>query len=170
MAGKKSKAPPKRSVGRPTEYKPEYVEQVYKLCLLGARDREVAEFLGVAESTINLWKQEHPEFSESMTAGKAKADAEVAHSLYRRALGYSHPAVKIMQDKGAVIVEPYTEHYPPDTAAASLWLRNRQPDKWRDKIDHELSGKGGGPMQHEHSGELALTPLEVHLEMLSRRK
>ena len=22
---------------------------------------------------------------------------------------------------------PYTAHYPPDTQAASLWLRNRQP-------------------------------------------
>jgi hypothetical protein len=27
----------------------------------------------------------------------------------------------------APVNAPYTEHYPPDTQAASLWLRNRQP-------------------------------------------
>ena len=28
---------------------------------------------------------------------------------------------------------PYTEHYPPDTAAAFIWLKNRQSGKWRDR-------------------------------------
>jgi hypothetical protein len=26
-------------------------------------------------------------------------------------------------------------------------LRNRQPAKWRDKQDHEVTGKDGGPLQ-----------------------
>ncbi len=41
---------------------------------------------------------------------------------------------------------PTVKHYPPDTQAASLWLRNRQPDKWRDKLTHEHAGPDGGPV------------------------
>ncbi len=35
------------------------------------------------------------------------------------------------------IVVPYTEHYPPDTAAAFIWLKNRQKQTWRDR--HEIA-------------------------------
>ena len=28
---------------------------------------------------------------------------------------------------------PYQIEHPPDTQAASLWLRNRQPHRWRDR-------------------------------------
>ena len=125
--------------GRPTSYVPRYAEQAYKLCLLGATDVELANIFEVSESTLNLWKQQHPEFSESIKRGKAEADANVAERLYQRAMGYSHEAVKIFMPQGAdrPVYAPYTERYPPDTQAASLWLRNRQPKKWRDKQEIE---------------------------------
>ena len=40
-------------------------------------------------------------------------------------------------------MEPYVEHYPPDTGAAMAWLKNRQKGKWRDKQDIEHSGEVG---------------------------
>lgn len=125
----------KAKVGRPTDYKPEYAEQTYKLCLMGMTDAELGSFFGVSEVTINAWKNEHPEFLKSMRAGKEMADAEVSVSLYQRALGYSHPEVHISNYQGMITETPLTKHYPPDTAAASLWLRNRQSGKWRDKVD-----------------------------------
>lgn len=129
--------------GRPTLYRDEYAEQAYKLCLLGATDVEMADFFHVSESTLNLWKHEHEAFSESITRGKIAADANVAERMYQRALGYSHDAVKIFMPAGASspVYAPYTEHYPPDTPAASLWLRNRQSGRWRDKQDHEHTGE-----------------------------
>jgi len=135
--------------GRPTDYRPEMVEQAKKLCELGATDRELARFFQVSESTINLWKLEHPEFSESLKLGKEASDERVARSLYHRALGYSHDAVKIFADPktGAEKVVEYTEHYPPDTTAAIFWLKNRRPKEWRDKVDHEHSGPEGGPIK-----------------------
>ena len=27
------------------------------------------------------------------------------------------------------------EHYPPDTTACIFWLKNRQPGRWRDRVD-----------------------------------
>lgn len=131
--------------GRPTKYREEYAEQAYKLCLLGATDKEMADFFGVDESTIIEWRKVHEQFSQSITRGKMIADANVADRLYQRALGYSHNAVKIFMPAGAEspVYADYVEHYPPDTPAASLWLRNRQPAKWRDKQEHEHTGKDG---------------------------
>ena len=139
--------------GRPSSYVAHYAEQAYKLCLLGATDKEMADVFGISESTLNLWKQEHLEFSESITRGKQEADANVAERLYQRAMGYSHEAVKIFMPAGAErpVYAPYTEHYPPDTQAASLWLRNRQPAKWRDR--QELTGAGGKDLIPEHAGD-----------------
>lgn len=133
--------------GRPTEYRYEYAAQAERLCkLLGATDAQLAEFFGVTEQTINNWKLAHEEFFESIRRGKVFADAVIAEALFHRAKGYSHSAVKIMQDKGEPLVVDYVEHYPPDTAAASLWLRNRQPEKWRDKVETEHSTKPGDPI------------------------
>jgi hypothetical protein len=111
-----------RAVGRPSDYKPEYADQARKLCLLGATDKELAEFFNVVESTINLWKKEHPEFSESIKAGKDVADTLVVERLYARATGYEHGAVKIFGDPklGTALKVPYTEKYPPDVNGSDL--------------------------------------------------
>lgn len=144
--GKTGPAP----VGRPTKYEEAYVEQGYKLCLLGATDKELADFFEVSEATLNNWKLEHPKFLESIKSGKDDADSTVAQSLFKRANGYSHEAVKIVADSKTQtsIAVPFTEHYPPDTVACIFWLKNRQKGKWRDKQDHEVTGKDGMPIDH----------------------
>lgn len=132
------------SGGRPSKYKPEFAEQAKQLTDLGATDRELAVFFKVAESTLNLWKLEHHEFSESLKLGKEMADRRVEQSLYHRARGYSHEAVKILMTKdGDVYREEYVEHYPPDTTACIFWLKNRQPQLWRDKQEVEHTGLTG---------------------------
>lgn len=142
-------SPKKGKVGRPSKFHPGLVEQAKKLSLLGATDRELADFFKVSQSTLNLWKIEHPEFSEALKLGKESADARVERSLFQRALGYTHDAVKIFADPktGAEQIVPFTEHYPPDTTAAIFWLKNRRPEEWRDKVQTELTGKDGGPIE-----------------------
>lgn len=130
----------KRPIGRPTKYKHEYAEQTYKLCLLGATDEEIANFFDVNVATINRWKNDFPEFCESIKKGKILADANIAERLYRRAMGYEAPDVDIRVVEGEIIETPLTKHYPPDTPAAIFWLKNRQRSKWRDKVDNEVSG------------------------------
>ena len=134
--------------GRPSKFKPEMVEQARKLCELGATDREVAEFFDIRESTLNNWKSAHPELLEALKVGKEAADERVSQSLYRRALGYSHDAVKIaVNAQGEVTQVPFVERYPPDTTAAIFWLKNRRPDLWRDRVQNEHSGPDGAPIQ-----------------------
>ncbi len=126
--------------GRPTKFKPEFVEQARKLAELGATDREAAEFFDVDERTLHRWKHEHADFCQSLKVGKETADARVEQSLYRRALGYSHDEVHIATYEGSTIITPIVKHYAPDTTAAIFWLKNRRPADWRDKVETEHSG------------------------------
>lgn len=125
-----------QKAGAKTKYTSKYSEQAYKLCLLGATDPDLADFFEVAVSTISKWKLDFPEFSEALKRGKQMADANVSESLYKRATGYTHKAVKIFNDEGTPMVVPYEEHYPPDPTSMIFWLKNRQRHKWADK--HEI--------------------------------
>lgn len=133
--------------GRPSLYRAEYAEQARKLCLLGATDKELADFFGTSEQTINAWKTVHPIFLESIKSGKSQADANVADRLYQRALGYEHPEVDIRVVAGEIVKTPITKIYAPDPVSAIFWLKNRQKEKWRDKIDVDaaIGGKAGAP-------------------------
>lgn len=119
-----------------------------KYALLGANHERMALLFGVAKSTFDLWIANIPEFSDALKEGKDWADANVAKSLYHRALGYSHPDVDIKVVNGEIVQTPLTKHYPPDTGAATLWLKNRQPGTWRDKVENVLTGADGGPVRH----------------------
>ncbi|HFZ0148249.1 TPA: terminase [Klebsiella aerogenes] len=138
-------------MARPTKYQETYAEQARKLCLLGYTDAELADFFEVSEATINNWKLEHSEFLESIKKGKAIADGNVTDRLYQRAMGFVAPDVDIRVIENKIVETPLDKYYPPDTAAAIFWLKNRQKDKWRDKQDHEVTGKDGGAIQIETS-------------------
>ncbi|EFK36819.1 Uncharacterised protein [Chryseobacterium gleum] len=127
--------------GAPTKYDEVFNEQVYKLCLLGAIDKEIAEFFNVCEATINNWKIEYPEFLESIKKGKQIADANVADRLYQRALGFEHDSEEIKVIEGDIERVPVRKVYPPDPTSAIFWLKNRQPAKWRDKQELEVEQK-----------------------------
>ena len=54
----------------------------------------------------------------------------------------SIPAMKVFYDKdrGEVVPFTYDEVLPPDVNAARLWLFNRQPARWRERREIDLSG------------------------------
>jgi hypothetical protein len=134
--------------GRPSSYKPEYAEQAVKLCSLGATDAELADFFNVTTVTIWRWQSAHVEFCNALKRGKDAADERVERSLYARATGYTHDAVKIFMPAGAKkpVYAKYQEHVPPDVTAQIFWLKNRRRDEWRDKQEHEHTGKDGAAL------------------------
>lgn len=135
--GNKNAVGNKGGTGHPPLFKDEYVRQVQKLARLGLTDEEMARVFDVSLSTFENWKRDKVEFLDALKSGKDESDANVAERLYQRAMGYSHPAVKIVADAktGMEHTVNYTEHYPPDTVAAIFWLKNRQRAKWRDRVD-----------------------------------
>ena len=144
-----------RARGRPSLYREEFGEQARKLCLLGATDQELAEFFEIDVRTVYDWRRTKPEFSQAIARGKIFADAQVAAKLYERACGYVVNATKLYrQDDGSVLRVPFTIEHPPDTKAASLWLRNRQPRLWRDKHEIDVADAGEGLMDGMTDEEL----------------
>lgn len=129
------------SAGRPSKFKPEFNEQVEKLCKLGATDDQIADFFNVTKQTVNNWKKDYPEFFDSIKKAKIEADNEIAKSLFHRAKGYTHDDIVITNYQGNITMTPVIKNYPPDTTAAIFWLKNRQPSMWRDKQEVEHSSK-----------------------------
>jgi len=105
-------------LGRPSKYRDIDLKQVKKLAKKGFIDTELADFFNVTRDTIQKWKQNYPEFLHTIKQGKAEADAKVEKALFKRACGFTGPDGK---------------YYPPDTGANFIWLKNRKPEKWRDK-------------------------------------
>ena len=124
--------------GRPTEYKEEYNELAYKLCLLGHTDAELAAFFEVTEATINNWKKEKAGFFESLTRGKVIADASVVEAMYNRAIGVEVKEKRIKTDSaGEEEITITTKEIPADVGAQKSWLSNRQRSKWRLNPDNK---------------------------------
>jgi hypothetical protein len=143
--------------GRPSKFRDEFVEQGAKLTRMGATDAQLADFFKVTLSTLYLWKVQHEEFSEALKRGKDEVDAQVEQSLFRRAMGYTHDSEKLFQSFGKVVRAQTQEHYPPDTTAMIFWLKNRQPEKWRDKPD-------GG------ADDTPVAPVKVSIEVRDARR
>lgn len=134
-------------MARPTDYRQEYAEQARKLCLLGFTDKQLAVFFGVNESTINRWKQKYPEFCKSIKSGKVIADAQVSESLFKRATGIEVTEVEVRDDGKKKVKRVTKKHIPPDPTAQIFWLKNRQPELWRDKPAVENSVQEAVPVQ-----------------------
>jgi hypothetical protein len=143
--------------GRPPKYEPDYPRRVYRLALLGLTDKEIAIALDVAESTINAWKHDYPEFLSALTRGKTEADGRVAESLFKRATGCHHKAVKIFCDTktGKATEVPYIERYPPDPTSMIFWLKNRRPDLFRDRFHLKHTGDPNEPITIENISSLS---------------
>ena len=119
-------------MGRPTAFNKRMANRVLALAAEGLTSAQIAEEIGVPVRTFNNWLTNHKDFHEAVNASKAIADELIVAALFQRAMGYSHPAVKILSTKEGIEVVPYTEHYPPDPTSMIFWLKNRQPKKWRD--------------------------------------
>lgn len=115
------KNPPK--MGRPTKELDH--AQVERLILDGKSDKEIADFFKISRSTFALWCKKN-NFSDTKKRLKEKADDPVEVSLRKRAEGF---------------VGPDGRYYPPDPTCCIFWLKNRHPDRWRDRIDMDHSVK-----------------------------
>lgn len=142
-------------------YRPEYARIAFRMCLLGATKREIATALNTTEVTIDRWMnspEHHPEFRTAMLNGGIRADAVVAESMYRRAIGYDHPETKVMVVDKEIHQVVTTKHLPPDTTAGTLWLTNRRRHNWRVRQSTELTGPDGAELRPP---QLVVTPVSV---------
>lgn len=118
-----------------TLFKEDYCEQAENYAYLGVTDAQLGQFFDVTEQTIINWKKAHPKFLLALKKGKDIADAQVAKSLYKRAIGYEYEEEKKEYKEGGklISVSKTKKFMPPETVACIYWLNNRQPDKWKNR-------------------------------------
>lgn len=95
---------------------------------------QIASNLGISKTTLIKYRDQHPELLTALKSGKDQADVQVENALFREATGY-HYFEETVTNKGEVVrVQRYAR---PSVTAQIFWLKNRRPDKWRDKQEHK---------------------------------
>lgn len=122
----------KNPVGRPSKFSDALAAKIVELAGKGRTVDQIANIVGVSPRTLALWAATKEEFSQALQEAKLSADELVVASLFLRANGYSHAEEKIFCTRdGDIKRVKTTKHYPPDTSAIGLWLRNRRPKEWQ---------------------------------------
>jgi hypothetical protein len=131
---------PKKKMGRPSSFNGALKLRLLELALANKTDEEMAKAACVSIATFTNWKKRYPDFFAALKKCKCVADGLVEATLFNRATGYSHPAVKFFFDakSGVVIAQDYIEHHPPDVTACIYWLKNRQPKRWRERKEPQV--------------------------------
>ncbi len=74
----------------------------------GLTDEQIAHNIGINKKTLYEWKKKYSNFGNALKKGKEIIDYAVENALLKKALDG-------------------------DVTAMIFWLKNRRPDKWRDK-------------------------------------
>lgn len=114
--------------GRPTDYKPEYGEEILKTMAAGLSLAAAAADLGIHRQRVYEWVEKHPEFADTIKLAQSKRQA----FLERRLLN--------------------DELAGPQVTSTIFALKNAAAADWREKVDHELTGKDGGAIEIDDKG------------------
>lgn len=105
----------------------------------GLTDEQIAHNMGIRSKTLYEWKNRFSEISEALKKGKEVVDLLVENALLKRALGYEYEETKVEYEDGTEKKRTVTTKMViPDTTAQIFWLKNRRPDKWRDRKDIDV--------------------------------
>ncbi len=110
----------------------------------GLTNEQIADNLGIGKTTFYKFIKEYPELSEHLKKGKEVIDYQVENALLKRALGYEYEEktyeTEYNKEKKEYIerlTKRVTKQVIPDTTAQIYWLKNRRPEKWRDRINEK---------------------------------
>lgn len=122
----------------------------------GLTDEQIYIKMGISYQTFYDWQKRFPEFHEALKRGKAPVDQEVENALLKRARGYQYeetiteieevPTGKTDNNGRPIMkqvkhIRKVMKTALPDTTAQIFWLKNRRPDRWRDKQDVAINSE-----------------------------
>lgn len=100
----------------------------------GLIESEIAHNMGISVKTLYNWKERHLPILQALKNGKEVTDLKVENALLKRALGYDYEeTTEEDSEEHGWKTKRVTKHVPGDTTAQIFWLKNRRPDKWRDR-------------------------------------
>jgi len=113
--------------GRPSDYRPEYCEQVIELGRLGLSVAQMASRLDTSKQTLLRWVEANPEFRAAMEVARSHSQA------WWEEMGQAN----LIMPMGS------------GSFQGSVWSRSmaaRFPDDWRENKGVELTGKDGADL------------------------
>ena len=109
----------------------------------GLIDEQIAANIGITTTTLYDWKKKYADFSDALKKGKETSNYEVENALFKSATGYEYEERKEVQEVVDGVmrkrVEITRKQVPPNATSAIFWLKNRKPDKWRNKQEIEVN-------------------------------
>ncbi len=108
--------------GRPSEYTPALGNELIELMATGLSLTAAAASLGFHRDTMYDWSQKHPEFSDALKLAKGKRVLKLETDLLDAPDG-------------------------PTVTSRIFALENADPTEWRDRVQQEITGKDGGPIE-----------------------
>lgn len=121
----------------------------------GKTEDEICKSVGIARSTLLVWKKKYKAVSIAISRGKDKTIQQAENTLIRIMGGYTRTRTEttvftnkdgkpaIEQVKGKVIryanrIKRIVEDVDPHFGAISMFLSNRDPKRWRNKLAVEI--------------------------------
>lgn len=131
---------PKSTISRYDRFIKGREEEIKSILRGGADLKVLAAKLGIGLTTLRRCMDENPEMKVWMQESKEKADLAVEAALYKRAIGFDydekHTEVRVLPDGSGqqTVVRNVKKHVAGDVTAQIFWLKNRQKDRWSDRV------------------------------------
>lgn len=128
-------------MGRPSKLTKDIRTVILRCARLGKIDSQICDIIDIDPQTLSNWKKKDPEFFASLKAAKELADLEVVDSLLKLATGECvtteiHTGADAT---GNIIDKKVVKEHKADIGAIRTWLHNRDPNRWKDKINHDVN-------------------------------
>ena len=100
---------------KPIPVTEEMIKKAESLAAQGLTMEQIASVLGMGTSTLYFKQEEHPELQEAIKRGRHKGVASITNALFNKAKGG-------------------------DNTAMIFYLKNRDPENWKDKREYTHTG------------------------------
>lgn len=134
------KTKPKKLEPKSLEYwtEPEQLKRITQWAEQGLSVVDIANNMGIAQSTLYNWRGKSDVIMESLTKGRESAVEILENALFKRAIGYDIEEVTYRFDEegNKIPQRSQTKHIYPDVTALKFALINKSSGKWTDRVEY----------------------------------
>lgn len=117
----------------------------------GLSNEQIAANMNINVGTLYDWLNKYSDLNEAYKKGDEVSTYEIENKLYKSAIGYDVEEIDIQETEypdgtKTITKRKHRRHVPANIAAQIFILKNRRPDKWKEKptIDDSQDIKDDG--------------------------
>lgn len=127
------------------KYSEELTEKICNHLKKGNTVTTTCQTVGISKETFYQWMKK-PDFSDFIKKAMAIPDKKVENALYKSAImGHrykekEYKGVAVGEKIKMILVKTVTKIIVPNVTAQIFYLKNKQPDEWKDRHDLDVTG------------------------------